>query len=229
MSKIRLLLVDDHAILRDGIRSLLERQGDIEVIAEASNGREALLKVRQVQPNIVLMDVAMPEMNGLEATRAIRAEFPEMKILILTQHDNREYVAPLLEAGASGYVLKRSGGKELVNAIRQVFEQGAYLEAGITKKVLDEIVSPAEEKSSAMPHLTERERQVLQMLIAGKTNKEIALKYGISPKTVSVHRSNLMMKLDVRTSIDLLRYVEQHPLTLEENQYKKNQKNKEYS
>lgn len=212
MPSIRLLLVDDHAILRDGIRSLLERQSDFKVIAEASDGREALVKAREFQPDIVLMDIAMPEMNGLEATRAIRSEFPGMKILILTQHDNREYVAPLLQAGASGYVLKRSGGRELVNAIRQVHEQGEYVEAGITKKVLDQNEPTSVLETGSSPHLTERESQVLEMLIQGNTNKEIALKLGISPKTVSVHRSSLMMKLGVRTSIDLLRYVQEHNL-----------------
>lgn len=212
MPKIRLLLVDDHAILRDGIRSLLERQGDIEVIAEASNGLEALAKARRYEPDILLMDIAMPEMNGLEATRAIRSEFPGMKILILTQHDNREYVAPLLQAGAAGYVLKRSGGRELVNAIRQVYEQGVYVEAEITKRMLKEYAPATETEGVNPPRLTEREGEVLRLLVQGKTNKEIALELGISPKTVSVHRSSLMMKLGARTSIDLLRYVQEHDL-----------------
>jgi len=212
MPKIRLLLVDDHAILRDGMRSLLERQIDIEVIAEASNGREALIKVREHQPDIVLMDIAMPVMNGLEATRAIRAEFPQMRILILTQHDHREYVVPVLQAGASGYVLKRSGGRELVNAIRQVHEHGEYVEAGITKKVLNEVESVPKSEVISSPHLTERESQVLELLVQGKTNKEIALELGISPKTVSVHRSSLTMKLGIRSSIELLRYVQEHNL-----------------
>ena len=211
MPEIRVLIVDDHAILRDGIRSLLERQPDVEVVAEASNGREALERVREFHPDIVLMDVAMPEMNGLEATRLIKAELPEIKVLILTQHDNREYVAPLLLAGASGYLLKRSGGREVVNAIREVFIKGAYLEASITRQVLDEYTSPSDEEI-AQPHLTVREREVLKHLIAGKTNKEIALILGISQKTVSVHRSNLMTKLNVRNSIELLRYMHEHHL-----------------
>jgi len=210
MSDIRVLIVDDHAILREGIRSLLERQADIQVVAEASNGREALEKVREFRPDIVLMDVAMPEMNGLEATRMIRSEFPQVKVLILTQHDNREYVAPLLQAGASGYVLKRSGGREVVDAIHQVYNEGAYLEASITRQVLEGFAFPIEEARHTTAHLTIRERQVLELLIDGKSNKEIALLLGISPKTISVHRSSLMMKLNVRTSIELLRYVNDH-------------------
>ncbi len=203
--------MDDHAILRDGIRSLLDRQVDINVVAEASNGREALEKVRQHHPDIVLMDVAMPEMNGLEATRLIKAQYPQINILILTQHDNREYIAPLLQAGASGYILKRSGGREVIHAIREVFDGGAYLEASIARQVLQDFSSPSDE-NPAIPHLTQREKEVLEQLVHGKSNKEIALSLGISPKTVSVHRSSLMMKLNVRNSIELLRYVDQHHL-----------------
>ena len=210
MPEIHVIIVDDHAILRDGIRSLLERQGDIEVVAEASNGREAVEKVRQFQPNLVLMDVAMPEMNGLEATRQIKEEFPDIKVLILTQHDNREYVAPLLQAGASGYVLKRSGGREVVTAIRQVCNEGVFLEPSITRQVLEEYsISSVEETP---PHLTGRELDVLRFLVQGRSNKEIALILRISPKTVSVHRSNLMLKLNVRNSIELFRYADEHHL-----------------
>jgi two-component system response regulator NreC len=210
MLEIRVLIADDHAILRDGIRSLLERQGDIEVVAEASNGREAVEKTRQFRPDLVLMDVAMPEMNGMEATRQIKEEFPEIRVLILTQHDNREYVAPMLHAGASGYVLKRSGGREVVTAIRQVYLEGVYLEPSITRHVLEDYAATVEDGDQ--PHLTGRELDVLHHLVKGKSNKEIALILGISPKTVSVHRSSLMMKLNVRSSIELLRYVEEHNL-----------------
>jgi len=211
LPEIQVIIVDDHAILRDGIRSLLDRQPDITVIAEASNGLEALETVRRHQPDIVLMDVAMPVMNGLDATRLIKTEFPNVRVLILTQHDNREYVTPLLQAGASGYVLKRSGGREVVSAIRQVYHQNAYLEASITRQVLDEVLRSTEEQD-ILQRLTEREMEVLKHLIAGKTNKEIGLLLGISPKTVSVHRSNLMSKLDLRTSVELLRFADEHHL-----------------
>lgn len=206
MAEIRVLIVDDHAILRDGIRSLLERQEDIHVVGEATNGREAIERVQELLPDLVLMDVAMPEMNGLEATRQIKARFPQVRVLILTQHDDHEYVEPMLRAGASGYVLKRSGGREVVNAIRQVYEHGAYLEPSITRQVIEGITQPEPKTPASKVELTGRETQVLQHLIDGKSNKEIALLLGISPKTVSVHRSNLMVKLGVRSSVDLLRY-----------------------
>jgi len=207
MPEIKLLIVDDHAILREGIRSLLERQEGMRVIGEAGNGSEALLKVADLSPDIVLMDIAMPEMNGLEATRQICQRFPEVKVLILTQHDNREYVEPALQAGAAGYVLKRSGGRDLVNAIRQVHEGGAFLESSVARKVLDAYTRPEEHEK---PLLTERETEVLKLLAEGKTNKEIALILKISPKTVSVHRTNIMSKLNIRTSLELIRYVAQH-------------------
>jgi two-component system, NarL family, nitrate/nitrite response regulator NarL len=211
MSEIRVIVVDDHAILRDGIRSLLDRQADITVVAEASNGREALDRVHEHQPDIVLMDITMPEMNGLEATRLIKSEYPDIKVLILTQHDNQEYVDPLLQAGASGYVLKRSGGREVVTAIRQVYEEGAYLEGSITNQLLHEYSSFSNDPGPPQ-HLTAREKEVLNYLITGMSNKEIAYLLGISPKTVSVHRSSLMTKFNVRNSIELLRYVEEHNL-----------------
>jgi DNA-binding NarL/FixJ family response regulator len=212
MPEIRVLVVDDHAILRDGIRSLLERQEDISVVGEAGNGREALARVAELQPDIVLMDVAMPVMDGLEATRLIKQGYPDIRVLILTQHDNQEYVSPLLHAGASGYVLKRSGGREVVAAIRHVYEAGAFLEPGVTRQVLQSYARPSGGAAPAEEHLTEREREVLALVVEGKSNKEIARSLTISPKTVSVHRSNIMAKLGVHNSVELVRYVMQHNL-----------------
>lgn len=212
MPEIRVLVVDDHAILRDGIRSLLERQEGITVVGEAGNGREALEQVSEHMPDLVLMDVAMPEMNGLEATRLIKELYPQIKVLILTQHDNREYIGPLLQAGASGYVLKRSGGREVVTAIREVSEQGAFLEPSVARQVLEEYTREEEKEQESEPGLTGREMEVLQLLVKGKSNKQIAYDLGISPKTVSVHRSNIMAKLDVHNSIELIRYVTRNKL-----------------
>ncbi len=212
MPEIRVLIVDDHAILRDGIRSLLEIQPEIRVVGEAANGREALEKARLLLPDVVLMDVAMPEMNGLEATRQIKALNPQIQILILTQHDDREYVEPLLQAGASGYVLKRSGGREVITAIRQVYESGAYLEPSIARQVIEGFTQKEARAEDPLEKLTPRERQVFQLLVSGKSNKEIARELRISAKTISVHRSNLMAKLNVHNSIELVHFAAQHRL-----------------
>jgi DNA-binding NarL/FixJ family response regulator len=207
---IKVLVVDDHAILRDGIRSLLESQEDILVVGEAENGVEAIEFLKICFPDIVLMDISMPQMNGLEATRYIREHFPQVKVLILTQHDNYEYVSPALQAGAAGYVLKRSGRREMLNALRQVYEQGAFLTGKITRDVLH--AHSGGSYRDQKNHLTERERQVLQMIVDGKSNKAIACELGISPKTVSVHRTNGMTKLDVQTTVELIRFVASNPL-----------------
>ncbi len=215
-SLIRVLIADDHAILRDGIRSLLERQPDILVVGEACDGREALAQAQTLLPDIVLMDLAMPGMDGLEATHRLRQVLPDIKVLILTQHDNREYIAPALQAGAVGYVLKRSGGREVVNAIRQVYEQGAFVAPEVAQQLvhtaLSESVEGANPPLEAAPHLTDRELQVLRLVVEGLSNKEIARTLIISPKTASVHRTNIMSKLGVRNSVDLVRYVMQHHL-----------------
>jgi DNA-binding NarL/FixJ family response regulator len=209
---IRVLVVDDHAILRDGIRSILESQEDILVVGEASDGAEAFEFVSNLQPDIVLMDISMPKTNGLEATRLIKERFPQVKVLIMTQHDNREYIAPALGAGASGYVLKRSGRREMLNALRQVQEQGVFLSSNITQEVLQEYSQPGRNGKEDEHHLTDRERQVLQLVVEGKSNKEIALTFGISPKTVSVHRTNIMSKLGVQNTVELVRYASSNPL-----------------
>ena len=209
---IRVLVVDDHAILRDGIRSILESQEDIVVVGEASDGAEAVEFVSNLQPDLVLMDISMPKTNGLEATRLIKERFPQVKVLILTQHDNREYIAPALGAGASGYVLKRSGRREMLNALRQVYEQGTFLTSNITQEVFQEYVPASRNGKEEEHHLTDRERQVLQLVIEGKSNKEIAMVLGISPKTVSVHRTNIMSKLDVQNTVELVRYAASNPL-----------------
>ncbi len=210
MPEIRVLICDDHVILRDGIRTLLERQDDICVVGEAGNGREALARVAELNPDIVLMDVAMPEMDGIQATRLIKQQFPDVKVLILTQHDDREYVGSLLQAGASGYVLKRSGGHEVSLALRQVYEQGAYLAPIIARRVLEDYSQKDPVERESVPPLTERERDVLKLVVEGKSNKEIAHLLSISPKTVSVHRSNIMSKLGLHNSVEMLRYVTQH-------------------
>jgi len=211
---IRVLVVDDHALLRDGIRSLLESQEDIIVVGEASDGSEAFEYVGKLLPDVVLMDISMPKTNGLEATRMIKEHYPQVKVLILTQHDNREYIAPALGAGASGYVLKRSGRREMLNALRQVHEQGAFITNTVAQEVLQEYSHVNQHGKVDENPLTDRERQVLKLIVDGKSNKEIALDLGISPKTVSVHRTNLMSKLDVQNTVELIRFAANNPLVV---------------
>jgi DNA-binding NarL/FixJ family response regulator len=203
---IRVLVVDDHAILRDGIRSILEGQEDIIVVGEADDGSKAIENVKETLPDIVLMDLSMPKLNGLEATRFIKEHFPQVKVLILTQHDDREYILPALRAGAAGYVLKRSGRREMLNALRQVYEQGAFLASNVTREVLQVYSREGHSRKSEVQHLTKREHQVLQLTMEGKSNKEIALELGISPKTVSVHRTNVMTKFGVQNTVELIRF-----------------------
>lgn len=209
---IRVLVVDDHAILRDGIRSILDSQEDIDVVGEAGDGSEALELTGRLQPDIVLMDISMPKTNGLEATRLIKEQFPHVEVLILTQHDNREYIAPALAAGASGYVLKRSGRREMLNAIRQIYDHGSSITTNLAQEILHSGPSIGHIGKDLELHLTYRERQVLKMFVVGKSNKEIALELGISPKTVSVHRTNIMSKTNVQNIVELIRLVTDNPL-----------------
>lgn len=203
MDEIRVLLVDDHRILREGLRSLLERQPDIRVVGEAGDGLEAIHKVASLQPDVVVMDVAMPGMDGLQATTRIKEEHPQVRVLVLTQYDEEQFILPLLRAGASGYVLKQAGRREVLQAIREVAQEGVFLPPQTARQVLRAIQEPQEEPE---PRLTPRETEVLRLVAQGKTNREIATLLGISPKTVSVHRSNLMAKLGLHSSVDLVRY-----------------------
>jgi NarL family two-component system response regulator LiaR len=205
MSKIRVLLADDHAVLREGLHNLLSLQEDIEVVGEAENGQQAVEMAKQLRPDVIVMDIAMPVMDGLEATRALKQENPDVRVLILSQHDNREYVFSVLQGGAAGYVLKKSGGAEVINAIRSVFKEGAYLPPGIAREVMDRYIQrPTEE--TGRPHLTEREKEVLRLIAEGKSNKEIAELLYLSVKTVMAHRTNIMEKLDIHSSTELVKY-----------------------
>ncbi len=205
MPRIRVLLVDDHAILRAGLRALLETYPDIEVVGEAEDGEEAIRQVRELCPDVVLMDVAMPGMNGLVATRYILEASPATKVLILTQYGNKEYVLPLLEAGAAGYVLKQAADTDLIKAIRSVYRGDSFLYPPIAKMLLEAYVSE-EQLVDPYETLTPREREVLVLVARGYSNREIANILHISPKTVDVHRTRLMKKLDLHHVADLTRY-----------------------
>lgn len=208
MPKIRVLVVDDHTIVRDGICALLALAGDIEVVGEAANGNEALKMVKELSPDVVLMDISMPIMGGLEATRRISKEFPATKVLVLTQYDDKEYVFPVIEAGASGFISKAAASSELASGIRSVYQGDAYLSPSVAKLLMENYQYTAGERASQDPYgtLTERERDVLKLLAEGHSTQEIADILVITPKTVEGHKTNLMSKLGIHNRIDLVKY-----------------------
>jgi DNA-binding NarL/FixJ family response regulator len=205
---IRIVLVDDHVMLREGLHAILQAQPDMDVIGEAADGLEAVHLVDQILPHVVVMDIAMPCMNGLEATRRIKKAHPDCRVLILTQHENREYILSVLKAGADGYVLKRSAGAELARAIRAVWVGEPALDPSAARAVIDAYVagvSPAEADEDSGP-LTDREREVLILVAEGYSNQQIACTLHISPKTVEVHRGNIMTKLGLHNRTELVKY-----------------------
>lgn len=205
--KIRILIADDHTLLRNGICALLENEQDMTIVGEANDGREAVRLAGQLKPNVVLMDIAMPLLNGLEATRQIKHEHPEINILVLTMYDNEEYFREMLEAGASGYIIKRAAATELVSAIRAVHNGEAVLSPAITRLLLEDYLTHDNGNENDNPNaLSSREREVLQLIAEGKTSREIAEILHLSVKTVQSHRTNLMQKLDLHDRGDLIKY-----------------------
>jgi len=208
MNKIRVLIVDDHTLVRDGIRALLSLVADIEVVGEAANGKEGLEKVKELAPNVVLMDLSMPIMGGLEATRRIHKEFPETKVLALTQYDDSEYVIPVIEAGASGFVTKMGAFSELSSAIQAVYRGESFLSSSAAAALVDECRQKAGGEGERDPYqqLTDREREVLKLLAEGHTAREIADMLVVSPKTVEGYRTSLMNKLNIHNKTELIKY-----------------------
>jgi len=208
VARIKVLIADDHAILRDGIRLLLEAQSDIEVVDEAADGREAVGKAIELEPEVVLMDIAMPFLNGLEATREIKKAVPSTKVVVLTMHDSEEYILQILNAGASGYVLKHASGSDLLAAIRAVHRGGSYLHPTVTRKVIDDYLRrlSADRERTTFDGLTEREMQILKLITAGNTNQSIAEQLCLSIKTVQTHRTHIMEKLGVHDRTELVKY-----------------------
>jgi len=208
MQKIKVLVVDDHTIVRDGISALLSLAGDIVVVGEATNGSEAVKMVEQLAPDVVLMDIAMPLMGGLEATRRISREFPATKVLVLTQYDDKEYFFPVLESGASGFISKAAASSELVTGIRSVHRGDSYLSPSVAKLLVDNYRHTASERVTNDPYskLTEREREILKLLAEGFSAAEIAEMLVITPKTVEGHKTNLMAKLGIHNRIELVKY-----------------------
>jgi len=206
MSKIRVLVVDDHAMFREGIRSLLEGYEDVEIVGEAAQGREAIEKVRQLAPQVVLMDIAMPVMGGLEATRRIQKESPNARVLVLTQYEDSEYILSLLRAGARGYISKTATASELVSAIRAVHKGESFLYPSAATTLIEEYLMRVGGEKNEYERLTDREREILQLVAEGHTNREIAESLFISVKTVLRHRTNIMEKLDFHNRTELIKY-----------------------
>jgi DNA-binding NarL/FixJ family response regulator len=201
------LLVDDHAILREGLRMVLDAQPGITVVGEAEDGRQAVELAEQLHPHIVVMDIAMPNLNGAEATRQIKRRFPGMRVIILTMHENRQYLAQIIEAGAIGAVLKRSAGTELVEAVRAAARGESFFSPTIAATMEDDYkFHLARAGHDDSEHLTTREREILQLIAEGQSNKAIADMLGLSIKTVQTHRAHLMEKLDAHDRTDLVRY-----------------------
>ena len=208
MKKIRVLIVDDHALVRDGIRALLSLIADIEVVGEAANGKEALEKAEELAPDVVLMDLAMPIMSGLEATRRIRKEFPRIKVLAVTQYDDSEYVIPVIEAGASGFVTKMVAFSELASAIQTVYRGDSFLSPSAASILVEEYQHKAgvDGEKDTYQQLTDREREVLKLIVEGHTAREIADMLVVSPKTVEWHKTSLMNKLNIHNKTDLIKF-----------------------
>jgi len=208
MRKIRVLIADDHVVLRDGLRALLNMYEDIEVVGEAGDGLEALDRTLQLQPDVVLMDIAMPRLGGLEAALEMRQRKLPTKVLVLTQYDNKEYVFHMLKAGAAGYILKKAAGTELVSAIRAVHGGESFLYPSAAKAVVDRYLGEGEEDEGErrLDQLSDREKEVLKLLAEGRSNREIAELLRLSVKTVMSHRASIMEKLDIHNRTELVKF-----------------------
>ncbi len=196
MDQIKLMIVDDHTVVRDGLASMLGRQEDFQVVGQASNGLEAVERVSAVQPDVILMDLRMPELDGVEAMRRISSERPETRFLVLTTYDTDEYIFDAIEAGAKGYLLKDTSRDDLFEAIRAVHRGNSGIEPGVAARVLDRFAQLSREEAQA-PLLSEREVEVLQLMAKGSANKEIAISLSITDSTVKTHVANIFQKLDV--------------------------------
>ena len=205
MAMVRIVIADDHAVVRRGLRSILESQPGWEVCAEATNGREAVAAIKRLKPDVAVLDVTMPELNGLEATRQIVKEVPRTEVLILTMHSSEELTREVLRAGARGVVLKSDADEALIAAVNALRQHKPYLTALATEQVLGRYMAD-DKQSTPAARLTPRERQVLQLVSEGKSNKEVAAALRISVKTAEAHRANIMRKLQLRSVSDLVRY-----------------------
>ena len=212
--KIRIILADDHKIVRDGLRALLERQSGMEVIAEADNGRATVRMARELVPDLVIMDIGMPDLNGIDATRQIVADLPKVKVIALSMHSDRRFVVQMFRAGASGYLLKDCAFEELTRAVLAVLKNQTYLSPAVAGPVMEDYIqqlSSGEELGGTV--LSPREREVLQLLAEGKSTKEVAAALCVSVKTVETHRQQIMNKLNMQSIADLTKYAIREGLT----------------
>jgi len=206
-ARLRILLADDHEVVREGLKALVEAQADMEVVGEAADGRAAVERAQQLSPDVLVMDISMPGLNGLKATERVRQLCPKVRVLTLTRHTDAGFIQQLLAAGASGYVLKQSASSELVRAIRTVASGASYLDPQITGKVIGGYVSSKPRFNEApAKELSERETEVLRLIAWGYSNKEIATRLDLSVKTVETHKANAMHKLQMRSRIDIVRF-----------------------
>jgi len=216
--EIRVLLADDHLVVREGTRELLEREGDIKVVAEASDGDEAIRLAEEVCPDVCIMDVAMPGTNGIDATRVIKQRCPDTSILVFSAYDDDQYISALLEAGASGYLLKNVRGAELVQAVRSVFQGEAVLHPSIARKVIGKLSKKPASAPEATDSLSDRELEVLKLVARGMSNKEIGRELFISPRTVQVHLANIFAKLDASSRTEaVFRAIKRGLIEVDEN------------
>lgn len=212
---IRVFLADDHAVIRDGLRMLLEAQGDVTVIGDAADGRQAVQQASRLCPDVIVLDIAMPELNGLEAMRQIRQNCPTTQVVMLSMHSTSEHIYRAFAAGASGYLLKESAGAEVVDAVRAVYAGRRYASRQIDLSQIDAMlnVPSAAQPKSPLERLSAREREILQLVVEGKSSVEIGRILAVSPKTVETYRSRLMQKLGVSDLAGLIRFALEHGLT----------------
>lgn len=204
--KLRVLLAEDHKTVREGVKLLVNAQPDMEVVGEADDGELALAQAEKLRPDIIIMDISMPRMNGLKATKKLRSKYPEIKLLTLSRHTDDGYLQQLVAAGANGYVLKQSAPNHLINAIREVAEGNAYLDPALTKKVMGSYANRPSLRGENQKELSDRETEVLRLISLGYSNKEIAASLDLSVKTVEVHKANAMRKLGISGRIEIVKY-----------------------
>jgi DNA-binding NarL/FixJ family response regulator len=206
MNKLRILLADDHTLIRDGLKALINVQQDMEVVGEAGDGMLAYKVAKELQPDLIVMDVSLPELSGAKSTERIKHELPGVKILALTVHEDKGYLRQLIQAGASGYVLKRAAAEDLIHAIRAIAGGGVYVDPAMMSKVVGSTRLRSLDEALKTNNLSERETEVLRLIALGYSNKEIAAQLDISIKTVETYKARLMEKLDLHSRVDIVRY-----------------------